>query len=191
MAEEAELKVMLSPEEFSRCLSLLRTHTGTAGDSYVQVNYYFDTPDFALSQAHSMLRVRRKKNTLYLQYKNKRVREGDLFVCDELEALLDEFPNKVNPHAFFPEAPALDCGFLGDLVTHRTDFFFPGAVVSLDENIYFGHTDYELEIEGERDGIETVAAFLNPAGSSQSGNGKFSRFLRCYRAYYAKEKGEL
>ena len=191
MAQELEQKVMVCYEEFSRCLAALRAHTGQAGETYVQVNYYFDTSDGALSAAHSMLRVRRKKNALYLQYKNKRNRKGDLLLCDEFEALLESFPQTVNPHDYFPDAPDVTCTLLGDLVTLRTDFDLPGVIVSLDENIYFGLSDYEIEIEGEEAPIQRVAAFLSPQGESKGGNGKFSRFMNQYRTYHNDGKGDI
>lgn len=191
MAKELEMKVVVDGEEFSRCLDLLRAHTGTRGDDYVQVNYYFDTPDFVMSAAHSMLRVRQKKGALYLQYKNKRERKGSMLLCDEEEAPLSQFPSSVNPARYFNGAPDGECGLLGNLITHRTDFCFPNAVVSLDRNLYFGKTDYEIEIEGEADAIEGIAAFLSPQGESKGGNGKFSRFLTEYRKIYCAEGDQI
>ncbi|MBQ1217271.1 MAG: CYTH domain-containing protein [Clostridia bacterium] len=183
MAKELEWKGMVTPAEFDRCLQLLRAHTGTQGDAYVQVNYYFDTPDFAVAQSRSMLRVRRKKNTLRLQFKTKRTRTGGMLLCDESETVLKKLPRSVCPSLYFADAPQGECYLLGDLVTHRTDFTFPGAVVSLDESIYLGKSDYEIEVEGEAQAIEGVLAFLNPQGESKKGNGKFSRFLKAYRKY--------
>ncbi len=183
MAQELEMKILTDAGEFARCLALLQTHTSTVGDRYVQVNYYFDTPDFALASAHSMLRVRQKKNSLYLQYKNKRKRIGSMLLCDEKEAELTAFPRRVNPSSYFSDAPDLECSLIGDLITDRTDFSFPGAVVSLDENIYLDKRDFEIEIEGDADAIERIAAFLNPVGESKKGNGKFSRFLAEYKKY--------
>ena len=183
MAQELELKILTDENGFRECLSLLREDTAGAEDRYVQVNYYFDTPDLALSRAHSMLRVRRKKNRLYLQYKNKRRRVDDALLCDEMEAFLTEFPRSVNPSRYFEGAPDLECRLLGDLVTHRTDFEFPGAIVSLDENIYLGKTDFEIEIEGEREAIAAVAARL-PLTGDKTGDGKFSRFVKAYQNYY-------
>lgn len=182
MAQELELKILTEPAEFARCLALLQAHTGQTGDRYVQVNYYFDTPDLALSSTQQMLRVRSKKNRLWLQFKQKRQHTADrMMLCDEYEAPLDAFPRRVDPSAYFPEAPSQDCALLGELVTLRTDFVLPGAVVSLDENVYWGKTDYELEIEGERDAIEAIAAFLAPKGEIRSGNGKYSRFIQEYQ----------
>lgn len=191
MAQELEMKILTDASEFARCLTLLQDHTAAAGDRYVQVNSYFDTPDFALASVHAMLRVRRKKNSLYLQYKNKRKRINSMLLCEESEQKLTDFPRTVNPAWYFPGAPDVECSFLGDLVTCRTDFVFPGAVVSLDESIYLGKNDYEIEIEGDADAIERIAAFLNAAGESKQGNGKFSRFLKAYKDYYGRGvKGE-
>lgn len=190
MAEETEWKVLVDSEEFCRCRAALRAQTAAEGDAYVQVNYYFDTPAFALAKSHAMLRVRRKKNALYLQFKTKRTQEGAIFSCQEWEAKLENFPKTVNPHTYFPQAPDLECALLGDLVTFRTDFDLLGTVVSLDENVYFGTTDYEVEIEGEESAIRAAAQILQPTGKSEKGNGKFSRFLRQYRTYYTENKGE-
>ncbi|MBO5248869.1 MAG: CYTH domain-containing protein [Clostridia bacterium] len=191
MAQELEMKILTDVGEFSRCLARMKQITASDGDGYVQVNYYFDTPQFSLASAHAMLRVRRKKNSLFLQYKNKRKRLGDMLLCQEEEALLSALPVTVNPARYFPKAPDVDCRLLGSLVTYRQDFLCCGTVVSLDENIYFGKTDYEIEIEGDADGIRQVADLLCPVGESKRGNGKFSRFLKAYQEYYNESlKGE-
>lgn len=184
MAQELEMKILVDAVEFSRCLSCMRRHTQTPGDTYVQVNYYFDTKDLSLASAHAMLRVRRKRDALFLQYKSKREQTGALFLCEEKEQKIPEFPRKVDPSLFFKEAPSEECFLLGDLVTFRTDFIFPQAVVSFDESFYWGKVDLEIEIEGTREAIESLAAFLSPKGEVQKGNGKFSRFLEEYKNYY-------
>ncbi len=189
MAQELEMKILTDLEEFSRISRALTQHTGTSGKGYVQVNYYFDTPGFSLAAAHAMLRVRQVENRLLLQYKNKRKRVGSMLLCDEFEAELPALPQTVNPARYFSGVEDWDCCLAGSLVTHRTDFVFPGAVVSLDENFYLGKTDYEVEIEGEEEAIERLSAFLNPQGESKTGNGKFSRFVRQYEEYYGC-KGE-
>ncbi len=189
MSRELEMKVLTDYDEFSRVYTLLCRHTGTAGKGYVQVNYYFDTPAFSLATAHAMMRVRQVENRLLLQYKNKRKRVGSMLLCDEFEEELPSLPRKINPAAHFEGAEDVECGFVGNMVTHRTDFVFPGAVVSLDESFYLGKSDYEIEIEGEEGAIETLAAFLNPQGESKTGNGKFSRFVGRYLEYYGF-KGE-
>lgn len=184
MAQELEFKVMTDRAEFDRCLARLRAHTGQSGETYVQVNYYFDSPAFDLSRSHAMLRVRRKKNSLSLQYKNKRKRIGSMLLCDESEAELGEFPRSVDPSRYFPSAPSLECTLLGDLVTNRTDFAMDGAVVSFDENFYLGKVDFEIEIEGEESSIVALVGLLSPVGESKKGNGKFSRFLNEFRKYH-------
>lgn len=190
MAQELEMKILTSYEEFDRCRAFLQQHTGHRGDRYVQVNYYFDTPDLRLASARTMLRVRRKKNALLLQYKNKRERKGDLLLCDEWEAPLPCFPSSVDPSEYFPEAPHENCVLLGNLVTDRTDFVFDGAVVSLDESIYFGKSDYEIEIEGDRSAIERLSRLFSPKGESGKGLGKFSRFLKEYQQYTTPHSSE-
>ena len=59
-----------------------------------------------------------------------------------------------------------------------------------DINMYLGMSDFEIEIEGEEEAINAVAPFLAPKGESKKGNGKFSRFVKAYRAYYTDRKGE-
>ncbi len=189
MARELEWKVLTDYDEFSRIYTLLCRHTGTSGKGYVQVNYYFDTPAFSLAAAHAMLRVRQVENRLLLQYKNKRKRMGSMLLCDESEEEVAALPSTVNPARHFEGAEDVTCRLVGNMVTHRTDFVFPGAVVSLDESFYLGKSDYEIEIEGEEGAIETLAAFLNPRGESKTGNGKFSRFVGQYLEYYGL-KGE-
>ncbi len=162
MAQELEMKILTDEAEFARCLKWLQREVPGTEDRYVQVNYYFDTPELSLASSHSMLRVRCKKDLLYLQYKNKRKRVESMLLCEEQEVLLPHFPRTVNPARYFPDAPDEDCRLLGDLVTYRIDFNFPDAVVSLDESIYFGNRDYEIEIEGDAHGIHAIASRLNP-----------------------------
>ena len=187
MAQELERKVRVTRKEFDRCAQLLRRHYGVDGKSYVQVNYYFDTPTFALAAAHCMLRVRRKRDSLYLQFKNKRTRDGDLMLCDEVEKKISSLPRSVDPSEFFPGAPKGVCFLLGDLVTSRTDYVLPGVVVSFDENFYLGKTDFEIEIEGERDAIDAVTTVLRPEAAKKP-RGKFSRFLKAYLRYQQPEE---
>ncbi len=193
MAQESEMKLLTEESEFVRCRNILQGYTHTQGDAYVQVNYYFDTPDRSLAASHRMLRVRRKKNALYVQYKTKRTQSPDgIFSCREEEAPLSEFPVLLNPSHYFPAAPCEECLLLGDLVTYRRDFVLPGVVVSLDENTYFGKTDFEIEIEGEISSIRSVAALLSVQGKPDSGNGKFSRFIKAYEQYHLRgEKGDV
>lgn len=105
-------------------------------------------------------------------------------MCEEQEAELTEFPRVVDPSRLFEGAPAVNCAFLGELVTCRTDFISPGAVVSFDENFYLGKADLEIEIEGDRESIEEIAALLSPMEEYKKGNGKFSRFLNEYKKYH-------
>lgn len=188
MAKELELKLLVTADEFVRCRKKAEAVCGKSGDSYVQVNYYFDTPDFCLAQNKCMLRARRKKNALFLQFKQKRTRTCDgMFLCDEGEQKISKLPRTVDPSAYFPGAPAAECALLGDLVTHRTDFSFPGAVLSLDENIYLGKTDFEIEIEGDQDAIRAVAQSLGIDGIAAKGCGKASRFRKAYSEYYSDQ----
>lgn len=184
MAEELELKYKVDRKEFLRCLENAEELFGGCGNGYVQVNYYFDSADFALSRAGSMLRVRQKNGSLKIQYKNKRRRVGDALLCDESEVETDVLPNHVDPSAVFGVLPAADCRLLGSLVTHRTDFAVNGAVISFDENFYLGKTDWEIEIEGDSEVISALAQRLSPRGAKTDGDGKYSRFLSAYFGFY-------
>ncbi len=163
-------------------LEKIRVKLGDGGRSYIQINYYFDTPDGILARQNEMLRVRQVGGKLLAQYKSRRGREGSLMCCEESEVPLQTLPCILNPSVLFLSAPALNCVLLGNLVTVRTDFFRDGAVISLDESYYLGQEDFEIEIECPR--RETVFALarwleLEPNAAER---GKYFRFRSAYGA---------
>lgn len=132
---ENELKVMLSTEEYNAILNIPIKSVKTA----TQINYYYDTPDFIMTDSRITYRIR-KKNGLYVATIKTHL-GNDSFKSDEHETFLGET---------FDDKCFTDMGLMlfGCITTERTSIIcFDGVEVMLDKNVYLGHTDYEMEIE--------------------------------------------
>ena len=175
MQKEFERKALLSEAEFQRLHSYFTAHE--KGDSYTQVNTYFDTESLYLAKRHITLRVRQKNGRLEQQYKFGQKKQGDLRVATEYNIQIDHMPDRILSDGL----PTCDEGLvfspLGALTTKRTDFLLEGALVSLDENHYFGYTDYEIEVESAADAPLPALVLSAGVDFSKPVAGKFHRFL--------------
>lgn len=140
---ENEFKVMLTAEQYTKLYSMYgwdREHT--------QKNYYFDTPQLSLVQRHITCRVRLLEGVYYLQMK---LPNGAAYSRIELEQTLgDALPYTLSAeqlNALTGRTDMPDVGLIGELSTLRSIKHIDGAELDLDRSVYFGKTDYELEIE--------------------------------------------
>ena len=132
---ECEKKLLLSEKAYN---ALMEQFSSSRKPIVTQVNYYFDTDDFAMSRQDTTCRIRLKDG----QYKATMKRHAagtDQSTETEMEiyAGLD--------HNAFTD---MGLKLWGALTTHRCVLLKnPHLEVVLDRNEYLGHTDYELEIE--------------------------------------------
>lgn len=177
---ERELKYLLPESEFRK---LYKWVNGTVPyqmiEETVQVNYYYDTPELKFHKHGVTLRVRQKEGKLVGQI--KRHDSGASFTSAEDEFQVSELQDTL-------EVAGTTVTFLGSLMTKRQSFIsIDGWRFDFDENYYLGRCDYELEIEFEKDQLDTVREMVTKLGLKESGrrSGKFSRFLEA-RAKFMK-----
>ena len=132
---ECEKKLLLSEEAYN---ALMEQFSSSRKPIVTQVNYYFDTDDFAMNRQDTTCRIRLKDG----QYKATMKRHA-AGTDQSTEAEMEIYAGLDN-NAF------TDMGLKlwGALTTHRCVLLKnPHLEVVLDKNEYLGYTDYELEIE--------------------------------------------
>ena len=147
----------------------------------LQINYYFDTPDFQLNSLGNTLRIRQKNNQLSLQYKYEKQYTGAEKTCKEFEMVIQTFPFYISSK----ELPGniLDSNLLynyvGNLTTERFDYSYAETIISLDKSYYLGRCEHEIEIEFQ-DYVkaEEMLKLLSIEKIETHEMGKYSRFVR-------------
>lgn len=132
---ECEKKLLLSEKAYN---ALMERFSSAQKQIVTQVNYYFDTDDFAMNRQNTTCRIRLKDG----QYKATMKRHA-AGTDQSTEAEMEIYAG-LDHNAF------TDMGLKlwGALTTHRCVLLKnPHLEVVLDRNEYLGHTDYELEIE--------------------------------------------
>ncbi|SDH74735.1 Uncharacterized protein YjbK [Planococcus glaciei] len=148
---EIEFKNMLTQKEYEQ---LLEHFSYTAADAKTQVNYYFDTADFALKSLKCALRIRKKHNGFECTLKTP-APEGNYETTDLLnqrqalefiEGVSHDAPEVCEALQTLNVEPA-QLKMIGKLTTHRIEFDFQSGLLVLDHSEYGETVDYELEFE--------------------------------------------
>lgn len=132
---ECEKKLLLSEEAYN---ALMERFSSAQKQIVTQINYYFDTDDFAMNRRNTTCRIRLKDGQ-YQATMKRHAAGTDQSTETEMEiyAGLD--------HNAFTD---MGLKLWGALTTHRCVLLKnPHLEVVLDRNEYLGYTDYELEIE--------------------------------------------
>ena len=134
---ECEERVMLTFEQYTKLLAdyVIKDPTFT----FLEIeNTYLDDNNLSLINNHKMLRIRKYRNVteLTLKIKNK---DGDI----EITESLDKHPeiDKALDNKFGQYFP------ITTLKTNRVEIKIDNYLVVIDQNIYNGVIDYDLEIE--------------------------------------------
>lgn len=137
---ERELKILLNADQYAKiCAFIDKQYQGQYARNK-QVNYYYDTEDGYYNQKGVTIRVRRKNGTLKGTIKTHLVQVDNC--SEEMSFDVDRVPM-----ALYYEEHYLK--LRGKLVTNRISVKLnqDNLLLCLDENLYLGYTDYELEIE--------------------------------------------
>ncbi len=180
---ENEFKVMLTEEQYSKIHSMFAWQK-----EIEQTNYYFDTADLSLVNAHITCRVRLIDGKYLLQMK---LPNGAAYSRIEIEQELgDTLPGTLSGQqlsALCGKEDMPDVKLIGELKTMRSvKKFGDAAEIDLDKSTYFGKTDYELEIEftDEATARAVLAEITLNAGLTPKGDvclGKIHRFIAEYK----------
>ena len=176
MLRENEKKIILSKNDYFRYthkLADMALEGSFKSSNAIQTNYYYDDECFSLHGGNETLRVRQINESLSLQWKKNKTYVNNIHCCDEFNVSLDYLPSQIiaNNNIYYN---------IGCLVTNRKNIIAEDITISLDENIYLGAIDYEIELESvDIDVINKYAVnILNfPLDEFASSPGKYSRFI--------------
>ncbi len=178
---EFEKKVMLTQREYE----FLKEHRYAAAKTVVQINHYYDTDDFELSEKGITCRIREKDGSCTATVKEHFTKETDCSV-ENSRAVKDRYDDGI-----FRE---LQLSCQGSMETLRSTYALSSGVkIMLDRNAYLGTVDYELELEYDEDcedvaleelehiisemlekkNLINSAAFRNRIGHSRSKSARF------------------
>jgi len=174
--KEYEQKIFLSKDEYFALLELYDNSFEARNKIVVNhINHYYDNEKFSLYNSKETLRVRQIGEELVLQQKTNKKYINSIRSCDECELSLDYLPSRIQIKDDLYD-------YIGCMFTIRRNFSHENILVSLDENIYLGVVDYELEIEGET--IADIESYIHKLNHlavlinvSTNFRGKYSRFI--------------
>jgi len=181
---EREIKQLLTEREYAAIISS-DVWSGLGKKQQLQINYYYDTPDFVLYRNDITLRVRQKGSSLSLEMKYSIADKTTYKIKKELSRPLETLPTTIDTAAYFPEAPvSVQAALIQPLVTERTSIqVSAGVAVDLDKNSYLGMIDYELEIEFSEEAYDEAYRLYKhffADRESRTGTGKKGRFFQTY-----------
>lgn len=187
---ESEKKQLLTQEAYD-CLMDAWGYDGPFARKPVsrQINYYFDTDDFAMDRRNITCRIR-LKDGVYTATMKRHIPRTDRATETAMEI------GAGLAHNAFTE---MGLTLQGALITERCVLLKDaGCEVVLDKNKYLGYTDYELEIEyaeghekdaaGRMDDIRDLLAENGLSlsdGEERGAPGKSKRFFRRKEGAYA------
>ena len=181
MSKEIEYKALISKEEYEGLLSELSKQFTCR--RYVQTNYYYDTEKLSLYHRHETLRIRKKDESLQLEYKFNKEFIKRARICDEKSYPIKNIPKRLSMEDIRRyDLPESSYNLLGNLVTTRSDFVLPEGVLSLDKNEYLGWVDYEVEVELTSLSMQMENQYLGLSHiiGKPLTPGKYSRFINKY-----------
>lgn len=152
---EIEFKNMLNKEEYD---SLLAEYQLSESSLKTQTNIYFDTPDFKLKAKKMGLRIRLSNSTTEFTLKTPTSNQHTLLeVTDYLSSFTSELSlveqislekSEVAEYLIHEGIQLSSLEPIGQLTTTRGEVSLQSNVLLvLDKSLYYGKTDYELEME--------------------------------------------
>ena len=152
---EKETRAMITQEQYVEiCSDILKSNRHA---QYVSnTNYYFDTPDFVLTDNHRMVRIRDKGRSYEITYKAKG-EDGDLEINQDIsDRLAHKYIKKGSlPHGEVYHAVASlgispkTMKVITSLYTRRLENEYEDYLLVVDMNRYGDIEDFNIEIESK------------------------------------------
>ena len=163
---EIEFKTQLSQGKYVELLK----HFNLENNVFKQVNYYFDTDDYALNEKHIVLRIRQKSETHYKVTLKSQSEMGafESHVLLTVPEALDMIENGFSTKSFFDDIDYF-VTYRVNLVNFRVSTPYENGVLFLDRCEYCGVEDYEVEYEvsNYHEGELAFKRFLDKYGIKQ------------------------
>ncbi|MDT2829932.1 CYTH domain-containing protein [Vagococcus carniphilus] len=152
---EIEFKNLLNKDEYD---NLLAEYQLSESSLKTQTNIYFDTPDFKLKAKKMGLRIRLSNSTTEFTLKTPTSNQHTLLeVTDYLSSFTSELSlveqvaletSEVAEYLIHEGIQLSSLQSIGKLTTTRGEVSLQSNVLLvLDKSLYYGKTDYELEME--------------------------------------------
>lgn len=130
---EFEKKIVIYPKEY------IKLFNSIDGKTFIQINHYYDTEDFAFNKKRVTCRIREKGDKYTATIKSHSLDEQGVSV-ENSQKVQNQFDK-----SFFYKMGVV---YQGKLETTRKELILPcGIKLALDRNKYFDIEDYELELE--------------------------------------------
>ena len=172
--KEFEKKIQLTETAYRKWIELFK-HLQT--ECFTQINYYYDTENELFRKQKTTCRIRQIGNYLKGTKKTHVMKENSMHSIEQSFTVND-----------FQESFVIDNEkvFLkGQMTTERTIVpLAPDINLMLDQNMYLGTVDYELELEfsyeheADAIGIMTLIDTITPSHKSASPLSKSERFFK-------------
>ncbi len=184
---EMEYKFLVNKEKFYEIMNVIKEkYPDAATQERIQINYYYDTNDGYLLDNSTTLRVRQIEDKITLELKESMLAAGDFSTSNETIKPIDSFTSDITlnegRYAWIPFQ------LQGNLVTRRLSLK-PSSSLSIDfdVNCYFGHCDYEIEMEFTDNASKATAILVDNLDLMQHKNkvgGKARRFFAYKKAIF-------
>jgi len=164
---EYEIKQLITEDVYN--YKLFEMQKMSSSETIIQINYYYDTPEYEMFNNDKTIRVRLKNNGMKLECKFNSCYINNTRVCDEYS----------KPINYLPQSVIIDHNTLlliGCMTTIRTNFKFENYLISFDKNYYLGKIDYEIEVESKTS-ISTPIQLLDIINGKLMTVGKYTRFI--------------
>ncbi|MED3551573.1 CYTH domain-containing protein [Cytobacillus praedii] len=163
---EIEFKNLLTKQEFEKLVNHFKLKDT---DFFTQENHYFDTPDFALKEQGSALRIRKKGEKYEITLKQP-YQDALLETNESLEPLAAEkifetgtirnetIKGLIKKMNIDPDR----IQYFGSLSTKRAEVEYENGLIVIDNSFYLNIEDFELEYEvsNRNDGQKKFSALL-------------------------------
>lgn len=171
---EFEYKALLTEVEYDRIRDWAESCYYNVMRKILQINYYYDTPDFFFNRQGITVRIRQKDGMLKGTVKDHSAGKN------ELHSKEIDFPAKHLPQSILYQNQRLILH--GQFVTERIDIPLQKKVhLMIDRSHYMGQTDFEAELEfspSRRKVAETFAEELFRTVVPKERQSKSERFYR-------------
>lgn len=146
---EFEKKIILTEPEYR----FLADNRYSAGKTSVHINYYYDSEDLKLNKENITYRIRQENNIF-----TATIKEHGATVRDCSKESSYRLRNRWDDAIFTDKGVK----YQGSMKTIRTTYVLsPKVKIVLDSNCYLDNTDYELEIEYEKEAEPLAIQELN------------------------------
>lgn len=184
MEIEKEKKIMITEYQYNKVKSEL-----CSLQQVRNMNFYYDDLERSMIFSGRTIRVRAKKEKMYLQMKRHVDKRKGMTVSEEFCKEIQVLPYHITSEELLDltDCTYPDVFLLGFLVTDRSIFTYNSKIqFMIDKNYYLNHIDYELEVEYtcEDNEMDSVFQRLSEYGIEFENGENISKSYRFAKRYY-------